>query len=63
MCVCACVCAWNRASRAAKHEYFVLVILTDGEITDLDKTIDGIIKASGVFVANCNSGKKKTKVY
>jgi len=39
--------AADRASRAAKHEYFVLVILTDGEITDLDKTIDGIIKASG----------------
>eukprot|EP00290_Baffinella_frigidus_P005119 CAMPEP_0180130376 /NCGR_PEP_ID=MMETSP0986-20121125/7835_1 /TAXON_ID=697907 /ORGANISM="non described non described, Strain CCMP2293" /LENGTH=591 /DNA_ID=CAMNT_0022070145 /DNA_START=67 /DNA_END=1842 /DNA_ORIENTATION=- len=31
-----------------KQEYMVLLILTDGEITDLDETVDAIIAASGL---------------
>eukprot|EP00802_Teleaulax_amphioxeia_P007980 Tamp_07988.p1 GENE.Tamp_07988~~Tamp_07988.p1 ORF type:complete len:535 (-),score=109.00 Tamp_07988:345-1949(-) len=38
--------AAERAGRAKPHEYFVLLIITDGEITDLDQTIDAIVKAS-----------------
>jgi len=40
--------AADRAKRAAAHEYIVLLIITDGEISDLDKTIDCIVKASGL---------------
>ncbi|KAK7881096.1 hypothetical protein WMY93_032306 [Mugilogobius chulae] len=32
--------------RAAQSQYFVLLILTDGEITDLDQTRDAIVRAS-----------------
>ena len=38
--------AHHRALSAKAHEYFILLIITDGAITDLDKTIEAIVKAS-----------------
>uniref|UniRef100_A0A7S0VQP8 C2 domain-containing protein n=1 Tax=Hemiselmis tepida TaxID=464990 RepID=A0A7S0VQP8_9CRYP len=40
--------AASRISGSIKQEYIVLLIITDGEITDLDQTIDAIVKASGM---------------
>jgi hypothetical protein len=34
------------ASQSKGSEYFILLILTDGEITDMDETISSIVKAS-----------------
>eukprot|EP00283_Hemiselmis_rufescens_P009182 CAMPEP_0173421716 /NCGR_PEP_ID=MMETSP1357-20121228/2720_1 /TAXON_ID=77926 /ORGANISM="Hemiselmis rufescens, Strain PCC563" /LENGTH=570 /DNA_ID=CAMNT_0014384659 /DNA_START=97 /DNA_END=1806 /DNA_ORIENTATION=- len=34
--------------RPPKQSYIVLLIITDGEITDLDQTIDAIVRASGM---------------
>ena len=43
--------AADKAQRAARHEYFVLLIITDGEISDLDKTIDAIVTASALALS------------
>jgi hypothetical protein len=49
--------AANQARRAATHEYVVLLIITDGEISDLDKTIDAIVQASNLALSIIIVGK------
>jgi hypothetical protein len=43
--------AADKAKRAQAHEYYVLLIITDGEITDLDQTIDSIVQASALALS------------
>jgi len=40
-----------KARKAKPHEYYVLLIITDGEITDLDQTIEAIVQASGLALS------------
>lgn len=41
----------REAVAAGRHTYFILLILTDGVITDMDKTVEAIVDASSLPIS------------
>ena len=55
MCVCVCVCVRSRYAAAVQDgsQYFVLLIITDGVISDMAQTKEAIVNVSSARVSVC----------